>query len=827
MATKAVTNLVPGGSAAGGTLGYRLLTERGVSPPAAGFTLATVGLGSAVVLNAMLWLALLVSIPLNGFNPLYGTAAIVGLFLMLAMAGLVLLLMKGGSKAERLFRAIARKIPFVNAVTVSRVVYQVADRLHELMSQPRLIRRGLLWAAINWVLDAAALWVFLRAFGGDGEPGQPHRGVRSGQRAGRHPDHAGRPRRRRGGAHPDAHRIRAHPQRRHHRRPGLPLRPVLVAHPARRDRLRVAQDRATLASTPDGRASRARQPHRNGRQQAGVGPGHRPGTSGSRHRGTGARGRPGTGARGPPGTGADRNRRPRPARNQHRRRRTTNAPEPPSPTSVASRRATINIAMPIEPPRTSQRRPPTSTADPAPTFEIRSSRCRPARCANKNDGMTGRPRSRGSRFALAVGGVVIGGVVLGGCQLPRFGAPKPATRQAEHVLALWQGTVIAAAGGRRCRVGRSSSGPSSATGAATTTSRARSRTTSRSRSSTRSCPIAHRGRPVLLHPAHPAARSTASPSDPDVTVEVIGFQWQWQFRYPGERRHRSPATAPGDRPRWCCRSASTVRLRARDRRREPLVLGAAVPVQARPHPGRPQPDRRRRHRRPGTFVGPLRRVLRARPLAHELRRPGGRAGRVRALVGASSATGGADDRHRRAPGRRRRHPRPQPRRGHRAARLAHHHRPQEDRPQLHGDGLRLLHARRRARRDHPGPAVVSPNEQLRQPRHLQPGLHDARQHHDVPVHRPVRLRARQLHRAAADRRARRWRSPASTRSAYWLYLFGGLTMVSGFLTADGAGRLRLDRLRAAVERHPLARRRRRPVAARHRAHRPGERAQRR
>ena len=118
----------------------------------------------------MLWLALLVSIPLNGFNPLYGTAAIVGLFLMLAMAGLVLLLMKGGTKAERFFRAIARKIPFVNAVTVSRVVYQVADRLHELLSQPRLIRRGLLWASINWVLDAAALWVFLRAFGGTVSP---------------------------------------------------------------------------------------------------------------------------------------------------------------------------------------------------------------------------------------------------------------------------------------------------------------------------------------------------------------------------------------------------------------------------------------------------------------------------------------------------------------------------------------------------------------------------------------------------------------------------------------------------------------------------------
>ena len=54
--------------------------------------------------------------------------------------------------------------------------------------------------------------------------------------------------------------------------------------------------------------------------------------------------------------------------------------------------------------------------------------------------------------------------------------------------------------------------------------------------------------------------------------------------------------------------------------------------------------------------------------------------------------------------------------------------------------------------------------------------------------------------------AREMAFPRLNALGYWLYLFGGLTMVSGFLTADGAGGVRLDRLRAAVERHPLARR---------------------
>ena len=165
LSTKAVTNLVPGGSAAGGTLGYRLFTQAGVAPTAAGFSMATVGLGSAVVLNLLLWLALLVSIPLNGFQPVYGTAAIVGLVLIAGAGAIVLLLMKGRHRAEQVLRAIARHMPFVEEDTAARFVHQVADRLNELAQQPEVIRHGIFWALLNWLLDAAALWVFIRAFG--------------------------------------------------------------------------------------------------------------------------------------------------------------------------------------------------------------------------------------------------------------------------------------------------------------------------------------------------------------------------------------------------------------------------------------------------------------------------------------------------------------------------------------------------------------------------------------------------------------------------------------------------------------------------------------
>lgn len=165
LSTKAVTNLLPGGSAAGGALGYRLLTEAGVARPAAGFTLATVGLGSAVVLNLLLWLALLISIPVNGFNPAYGSAALVGLLLLGAFGGLVVLLMRGRNQAERVIRAIARPLPFVEEDAAARVLNQIAARLRELASDPPLVRRTIGWSLCFWLLDASSLWVFIRAFG--------------------------------------------------------------------------------------------------------------------------------------------------------------------------------------------------------------------------------------------------------------------------------------------------------------------------------------------------------------------------------------------------------------------------------------------------------------------------------------------------------------------------------------------------------------------------------------------------------------------------------------------------------------------------------------
>lgn len=163
MSTRALSSIVPGGSAASSALGYRLMTLSGVKGPDAGFALATVGLGSAVVLNLILWLALLISIPIRGVNPLYGTVALAGVILMLVAAALVFGLMEGQGRSERAIRWLARKAR-INEQRAASVLARLAERLEQLLYDREVLRRVVFWASLNWLFDAAALWVFLRAF---------------------------------------------------------------------------------------------------------------------------------------------------------------------------------------------------------------------------------------------------------------------------------------------------------------------------------------------------------------------------------------------------------------------------------------------------------------------------------------------------------------------------------------------------------------------------------------------------------------------------------------------------------------------------------------
>lgn len=164
LSTKSVGNILPGGSAASSALGYRLLRLSGVEGPDAGFALATAGLGSAIVLNVILWVGLIVSIPGRGVNAAYGAAAIVGVIVMVVAAALIVGIIDGQGRAERALRWLAGRFRF-NEDRAADVLKHLGSRLQGLASERRLLIRVLAWSSINWLLDAASLWVFLSAFG--------------------------------------------------------------------------------------------------------------------------------------------------------------------------------------------------------------------------------------------------------------------------------------------------------------------------------------------------------------------------------------------------------------------------------------------------------------------------------------------------------------------------------------------------------------------------------------------------------------------------------------------------------------------------------------
>lgn len=170
LSTLAVSHLVPGGAAAGAGLGIKLLADEGISSEDAGFAIALESLGSAVVLNLMLWIALVVSIPVHGYSALYATAAIAGVVLLGAFFAVVIALTRGENRAARMLRAVARKTPFLSEDAVHRAVHRVAANLRALLDDRALLVRAIGWAGANWLFDAACLWIFLAAFGDAVDP---------------------------------------------------------------------------------------------------------------------------------------------------------------------------------------------------------------------------------------------------------------------------------------------------------------------------------------------------------------------------------------------------------------------------------------------------------------------------------------------------------------------------------------------------------------------------------------------------------------------------------------------------------------------------------
>ena len=165
LAAAAVAHVIPAGTVGSAGIGYRLFTAEGVDGPDAAVMMATKGMGSTVVLNVLLWLSLVISIPLAGFHPIYVSVAVVGAVALALVAALAFGLTRGPGRASRLVHWAGRKVPGLTGDQLEGLFLRVGSSLRDLARDPNVMVASLSWAALNWLLDAASLWCFVAAFG--------------------------------------------------------------------------------------------------------------------------------------------------------------------------------------------------------------------------------------------------------------------------------------------------------------------------------------------------------------------------------------------------------------------------------------------------------------------------------------------------------------------------------------------------------------------------------------------------------------------------------------------------------------------------------------
>jgi uncharacterized protein (TIRG00374 family) len=165
LAAAAVAHVIPAGTLGSAGLGYKLFTDAGIKGRDAAVMMTAKGLGSTVVLNILLWLSLVISIPLAGFHPIYATVAITGAVIIGAVAALAFGFLRGAKRASRILHAVGDRIPGLSGDRLEHGLLEAAKSLRALGRDRRTLVMSLTWATLNWLLDAASLWCFVAAFG--------------------------------------------------------------------------------------------------------------------------------------------------------------------------------------------------------------------------------------------------------------------------------------------------------------------------------------------------------------------------------------------------------------------------------------------------------------------------------------------------------------------------------------------------------------------------------------------------------------------------------------------------------------------------------------
>jgi uncharacterized protein (TIRG00374 family) len=167
LSTIALSHCLPGGGAAGTALGTKLLARAGVPSADALFTKLAQGIGSAVVLQALL----VGTVVTRLFRPDPSRWEVA---LVVVELGAVLLLTAAAGLAGRLRRRRLTRVrtaptgwPWLGRLLEwgQSAALHTGRQLTVLRADPRRVALAVAWAAANWLLDAAALWAALRVYG--------------------------------------------------------------------------------------------------------------------------------------------------------------------------------------------------------------------------------------------------------------------------------------------------------------------------------------------------------------------------------------------------------------------------------------------------------------------------------------------------------------------------------------------------------------------------------------------------------------------------------------------------------------------------------------
>ncbi|HEY8296333.1 MAG TPA: flippase-like domain-containing protein [Micrococcaceae bacterium] len=160
-----VNHVLPGGGTTAAAFRYRLLTWAGV-PPREALTAAAMEMtGSNLALGVLFATGVLLSFSLAGDIRNYLAAGLSTLAMLAASAAAVWILVRHPGAAARFLRALARRVPFLHEDRVDALVWATAEQVRGLVTVPARMAAVAVFGLLNWVLDAAALWVFLMAFG--------------------------------------------------------------------------------------------------------------------------------------------------------------------------------------------------------------------------------------------------------------------------------------------------------------------------------------------------------------------------------------------------------------------------------------------------------------------------------------------------------------------------------------------------------------------------------------------------------------------------------------------------------------------------------------